>query len=905
MLHWPDEADHDLWPFALQHAVFLWNHLPQRDSLQSPIELFSGEVVDHHKLFKRLHVWGAPVYVLDPKLADGKKIPKWSPRSRQGMYLGFSPKHSSLISNVMNIQTGHIGAEYHVVVDDLFTTVPNVDCGGLYDPVTFDSERWQKLLSSGYEKHFDEEDFANSGRRNLPILHDDWLTGPERRVRRVRRASRDARRLRQLHLRQSEERQHRNLRNRHLALRNTGGGNEVIAENVPTIHFDDSSNDSTFLPSDTGENDDLSVAEGAEAIEEDPGEANAPIQPRRTVRIQEPTNLRRSQRNKFPNQRNQGDEWVNLASSTKKKITYGRINHQFLAGLNWGNMLDTLQSNEFSRMWKQEGSAYYDKATNTQDYVHPMILAAKANSEDTPSWHEAMNGPLREGYWKAAETEYEALQHKDAWDVVEREDWMNVLPGTWAFRCKRYPDGSVRKLKARFCARGDKQIQGVDFNDTWSPVVNWNTVRLLLILSQVLGLATQQVDYTTAFLHAPIDDEVYVDMPRGFKEEGKVLKLKRSLYGLRQSPRNFFNHLHSKLEGIGFKAMTDVDPCLFISDKCICLVYVDDTLFFSPKSEYIDEAITAMRESGGIELEREESVAGFLGVHIERDERNGTIKLTQTGLTKRIIEALNTTKTKQTPAVSEPLAIDADGDPPDGLYNYASVVGMLLYLQGHSRPDITFAVSQVARFIHGHRRSHEVALERIGQYLNGTKEQGLVLKPTDEFSMECYCDADFAGMWATEDRTSQESVRSRAGFVICICGCPIVWKSQLMVPIACSTMQAEYNALSLAMKDVIPLQELFKTVGKSVGIAEEHTTTFRTTVWEDNQGAQKLANLHPGQSTPRSKHYGVRVHWFRSHLAPNRTTVKYIETQKQKADILTKGLTKEKFESIRKLLCGW
>ena len=143
-------------------------------------------------------------------------------------------------------------------------------------------------------------------------------------------------------------------------------------------------------------------------------------------------------------------------------------------------MLETLQSNKFSRMWKQKGSAYY----------HPMILAAKANSEDTPSWHEAMNGPLRGGYWKAAETEYEVLQHKDAWDVVEREDWMNVLPGTWTFRCKRYPDGSVRKLKARFCTRGDKQIQGIDFNDTWSPVLNWNTVRLLLILFHVLGLAT-------------------------------------------------------------------------------------------------------------------------------------------------------------------------------------------------------------------------------------------------------------------------------------------------------------------------------------------------------------------------------------------------------------------------------
>lgn len=119
----------------------------------------------------------------------------------------------------------------------------------------------------------------------------------------------------------------------------------------------------------------------------------------------------------------------------------------------------------------------------------------------------------------------------------------------------------------------------------------------MLILSIVLNLTTRQVDYTAAFVHAPIDRDpdwdtltpeeqdkrgVYLEMPRGFGEPGKVLKLKRSLYGLKQSPRNFFQHLKEKLEGIGFESATDVDPCLFISNKVICLIYVDDTLFYSP-----------------------------------------------------------------------------------------------------------------------------------------------------------------------------------------------------------------------------------------------------------------------------------------------------------------------------------
>jgi len=164
------------------------------------------------------------------------------------------------------------------------------------------------------------------------------------------------------------------------------------------------------------------------------------------------------------------------------------------------------------------------------------------------------------------------------------------------FKWKRYPDASVRKVKARFCVRGDRQIQDVDFHETWAPVVNWNTVRPMLILSQVLGLSTKQVDYTTAFLHAPIEEEVYVAMPRGFSEPNKVLKLKRCLYGLKQATRNCFQFLQANLEDIGFQPQTEVDPCLFISKNCICLVYVDDTLFFSPEPKYIDEPLLTCKE---------------------------------------------------------------------------------------------------------------------------------------------------------------------------------------------------------------------------------------------------------------------------------------------------------------------
>ena len=165
----------------------------------------------------------------------------------------------------------------------------------------------------------------------------------------------------------------------------------------------------------------------------------------------------------------------------------------------------------------------------------------------------------------------------------------------------------------------------------------------MLILLIILGWSTRQVDYTTAFVHAPIDHDpewdnmtkeqqqqsgIYIKMPHGFSQQGKVLKLKRSLYGLKRSPRNFFQHLKSKLEGVGFKSNESVDPCLFISEKVICLIYVDDTLLFSPKEEYIDEVIEKLSKSE-LEFEVKDSVAGFLGVHLKHNQKDGSIILTQ------------------------------------------------------------------------------------------------------------------------------------------------------------------------------------------------------------------------------------------------------------------------------------
>jgi hypothetical protein len=174
-------------------------------------------------------------------------------------------------------------------------------------------------------------------------------------------------------------------------------------------------------------------------------------------------------------------------------------------------------------------------------YVHPLFLQAHsaASKLDNPGWQEANWSKFANDYWKAMELEIFTLESIKAWQVVDWEDEMNVISSTWAFKCKRYPDGLVKKFKARCCACGDQQLEGIDFFETYAPVVQWTMTHLMFILEILFGLKSKQGDVTCAFLHADLEENetVYVDMPTGFAQYGKngkkrCLKPKKTLYGL-------------------------------------------------------------------------------------------------------------------------------------------------------------------------------------------------------------------------------------------------------------------------------------------------------------------------------------------------------------------------------------
>jgi hypothetical protein len=414
-----------------------------------------------------------------------------------------------------------------------------------------------------------------------------------------------------------------------------------------------------------------------------------------------------------------------------------------------------------------------------------------------------------------------------------------------------------------------------------------------------------QVDYTNAFAQAILKELVYIEVPTGFRGTlpDTVLLLIKSLYGLVQAPRTFYEHLTLHLEKYGYECQFNIDPCLWINKarKVLCVIWVDDCLFFSKSKKQIEESIKELQKDMPLTIEN--SVDAFLGIKVERNLNNFT--LTQPGLIQKVIDLCDMTDCNlaKTPAVKEPIGSDLEGERHNESWEYSSAVGMLMFLANNTRPDIAFATHQCARFTHSPRQSHSLAVKRIIRYLQGTKDKGIIMEPKQELTLDCYVDADFAGLYGVEDDQSILSVKSRTGYVLLLANCPLMWVSKLQTEIASSTMEAEYIALSQSVKDLIPLRRLLKLICESVLDTDRYNANMYSSVFEDNNGALQLARAP--RMTPRTKHYGIKYHFFREYVNKGDLKLYKVESENQKADIFTKGLVLHIFLIIRKLLMGW
>ena len=881
-LHWKDSPiSSSYWPMAVQYACYIFNHCPD-SSGTSPADRFFGSTVPRHKLLD-LHCWGCPVYVLDPTLQQGRKLPKWQPGSRLGVFVGLSRMHSSDVPLILNPKTGHISPQYHVVFDDDFSTV----CS--HSPSDDPPDFWNDIELDEHIHQVPTDDQPT-------FLDDTWLTPPEL-LEKQRAATRtDA--IRQTYPPASS------TSPSHPAptLSATAQGLEESFPSPPqtiptgTTRKSVTPPSSSLPPQSTSTTNRLSI--NPTPRQSSASGANSPL-------------LRRSTR-------------------TTKNIPPALLMHEqaFLSSV----LDDTRTSGESDLAYLSD--IHTDLQTGEINCCDPRAFAAKhkVNDPDMPSYTAAVTGEHAEEYIAAMKNEVRQLIKQKTWTAMYRRkvppadngERRPILKGTWVFKLKRYPDGTPMKFKARYCVRGDLQREGIDYFETYAPVVQWSTVRLVLTLILANSWVTKQVDYTNAFAQAVLNEEVYIETPRGFqRKDGKdVLKLNNSLYGLKQAPKTFYEKLRDGLLERGFE-QSMIDPCLFLKEQMICLIYVDDTIITGPDAEAIESLIHSLGiavddQVHTFELRDEGEVGAFLGIQIERNA-DKTFYLTQTGLIQKVLAVAgmaNSNCTVKTPAPTTPLGLDVDGDPFSENWEYPVVIGMLLYLAQNSRPDIAFAVHQCARFTHSPKQSHAVAVKRILRYLNSTKDKGMYIKPNKSLTIDCYVDADFAGLWKSEDDQDPLCVKSRSGFLITFMGCPLHWQSKLQTQIALSTMESEYIALSQAMREIIGFREILKEIYAQVLLSSEEydTLDFRTisktfgeipvsTVHEDNEACLKFASVP--KMSPRTKHIAIPYHFFRSRVANGEIKIVGVTTDNQLADQFTKGLSQDKFLRDRYRLIGW
>jgi hypothetical protein len=320
----------------------------------------------------------------------------------------------------------------------------------------------------------------------------------------------------------------------------------------------------------------------------------------------------------------------------------------------------------------------------------------------------------------------------------------------WTYRRKRRPDGSPKKYKACLCVNSSRQIQGIDYTESFAPVVQWSTIRMVNTLAAMHNLKGKQIDFTQAFPQEKFKEDIYLRFPAGFehKNDKWALKLKRNLYGLVQASRNWFLKLSAIYERLGFKHSKS-NPCLFLWKGMIIVLYTDECLLYSRDTTYIDKFVKTLRDDYKLTLNDPDPIDDLLGIYFSHQD-NGELHMSQTGLIDAVTESARTPKGRRKNAPNPATAIlhaDAEGLARQESWSYPSIIGQLNYLAQNSRPEISFAVHQCARFSKTPQALHEKAFKRIIYYLQCTRDRPLIIKPNKNLSLDAYCDSDFDGVW--------------------------------------------------------------------------------------------------------------------------------------------------------------
>jgi len=541
-----------------------------------------------------------------------------------------------------------------------------------------------------------------------------------------------------------------------------------------------------------------------------------------------------------------------------------------------------------------------DSELNLADFTDSETMEIKSENAfcnfavniEPQDYQEAMQTPDREKWKEAFQKELDSLKRHNTYSLVQLPKGRKSVKSKWVLKIKELPDGSV-KYKARLVAKGFSQKEGIDYTETFAPVIKYKSLRILLAIANERNMEVHQLDVTTAFLYGDLDEEIFMEPPEGARspdQKGTVWKLNKSLYGLKQSPRCWNRKIHTFFEKEGFsRSLTDYATYTkgSGSTQVILALYVDDMLILSESLEEVNRVKGALKQT--FDMTDFGEVSTVLGMRIQRNRELGILTVDQEKYTERILEKFGMENCKP---VSLPMAVGQQLKESQGAFTelekrsmetvpYRSAIGSLMYLMVSTRPDLAAPIGVLSRFFQNPGRAHWEAVKRVLRYVQGTKSQALTFRRTGTLEILGFCDADFAG--------DLKERKSTTGYIFLLGSGAIVWSSKLQKSVAQSTCEAEYYAAALAGMEAAWLRSLMEELGMR---AEEPIT-----IGCDAQATLKL--LKNPVYHERTKHIATKVHYVRQQIEEGIVNFVYIPTEVQVADALTKPVPSSKLEFCR------
>jgi hypothetical protein len=494
-------------------------------------------------------------------------------------------------------------------------------------------------------------------------------------------------------------------------------------------------------------------------------------------------------------------------------------------------------------------------------------------------WQEAKLNPK----WRAAMLEeMAALDKNNTWVITPLPANKKIVGCKWVFTIKQTPEGKVERYKARLVAKGYSQTYGVDYDETFAPVAKMSTIKTLISVAANNKWKLFQLDVKNAFLHGNLNEEVYMEIPPGFngpETKGKVCRLKKSLYGLKQSPRTWFGRFRKEVCYLGFQ-QSNADHTLFFKhhqDKiAILVVYVDDIVVTGNDDEEIRNLKKMLAKS--FDVKDLGFLHFFLGIEVAYGAQG--IYLSQRKYVLDLLAETGMLGSKPAATPIEPnLRITRNSGEPVDRVRYQRLVGRLIYLS-HTRPDIAYAVSLVSRYMHDPRSNHLDVVNRILRYLKGCPGKGILFSNHGHLEVEGFTDADWAG--CLDDR------RSTSGYCTFVGGNLVSWRSKKQSVVARSTAEAELRSMASGLCELLWLRLLLTELRLFRG------GSLR--LYCDNQAAINIIN-NPVHHD-RTKHIEIDRHFIKEKLDEGELQVGFVKTGDQLADVLTKGVSVVSFSKL-------